>query len=80
MVVCTEATTKCVRAKVAEALPPAILTDPGTVAALGFELLRTTVSPDAGVGPEKTTVPVTVATDPPMTAVGESDTPCKLAG
>ena len=54
--------------------PLANLTDAGTVAADGFELLNVTVSPVEGAGPLKVTVPVTAVAEPPTTETGETET------
>lgn len=60
-------TSKCFTANVALVWPPATFTEPGTLAAFVTELLRLTVRPAEGAGPESVTVPVTVALDPPIT-------------
>ncbi|HQQ76690.1 MAG TPA: hypothetical protein PLB01_05000 [Thermoanaerobaculia bacterium] len=57
---------------VAVAVPAATVTLEGTVAAAVLELARYTISPPAGAGPLRVTVPVEVV--PPTTVVGLSDT------
>lgn len=53
--------------------PAGIVTEVGTVAALVFELLKPTVAPPTGAGPEMETVPVTFVAEPPTMAFGETD-------
>jgi len=53
-------TSKCVTANVVVVEPAGILTEAGTLATLGFELLSVTTVPPYGVRPVKLTVPVTV--------------------
>jgi len=43
----------------ADVAPAGIVTVAGTVAASGFELLRVTITPPVGAGPDRVIVPVT---------------------
>jgi len=63
-------TNLCEIVNVAVDAPPANLIVAGTDATLGSVLVRVIVSPAAGAGPLKVTVPVTVVCEPPTTTPG----------
>ena len=70
----------CVIANVAVLLPVAILTELGTDAIDGSELLSLIVTPGESVGPVNVTVPVTVVFDPPTKVLGVAETDPSTAG
>jgi hypothetical protein len=69
-----------VKANEAVDAPVASITELGTVAMLGFELDRLTATLEKGGGPLKATVPVTVVSEPPTTALGDTATDCRVGG
>ena len=70
-------TASVVTVKVAEVAPSSTVTDPGTVAIVGFRLTRFTVIPPAGAGASSVTVPNDGV--PWTTVVGLRATELKLA-
>ena len=62
------------------ALPAAIVTVAGTVAAPVLELLRVITNPPVGAGPLKETVPVTAVVALPFTVVGDTVTEISVGG
>ena len=65
-------------AKVAEVLPPGMVTEAGTVAAKVFELESLTTMPPVGAGPDSVTVPTTEVDELPTTLDGLTDTDTKV--
>lgn len=63
--------------KPAEVALAATVTLVGTVATAAFEVVRLTVAPPAGAGPESVTVPLRLA--PPTAVVGETVRPASAA-
>jgi len=55
---------------VTDVLPAGIVTVVGAVTDEVSELVRVTVMPPVGAGPERVTVPVTTVEEPPTTVVG----------
>jgi hypothetical protein len=73
-------TLKCFTENLAVDCPAGIVTEAGTVASAGVELVNVTFNPPVGAGPERETVPVTAVFELPLTVEGETDSEASVTG
>jgi hypothetical protein len=74
---CADFTAECLTVKVALVAPVGIVTEEGTEAAAGSELVKVTTAPPVGAGEPILTFPVTAVEEAPTKLVGDIEKPVK---